>query len=154
MSLISILLLILIGLILLIIEILFVPGMILGFFSVILMIIGIYFSFKDYGTTTGLAVLLATTVASILAVYWAFHSSLWKKLQVSESIDGKSNVLDEDAVKTGDTGKTLSRLNPAGKILINSRILEAHALEGFIDENKNIRVIKLVHNKIIVVPEE
>ena len=149
MSLTAITLLILTGLILLLLEILFVPGMVLGFISVILMIIGIIFSFKDYGTTTGLAVMAATGIASAAAVYWAFHSSLWKKLQVQSSIDGKANIISEE-IKIGDPGRTISRLNPTGKAFIKDQQVEVQALEGFIDQEKEITVAKLRQNKIFV----
>ena len=120
MTLTSIILLILLGISLLMLEILFVPGMVLGFISVILMLVGIYFSFSDYGTTTGIIVFAGTTVASILSVYWAFQSPLWKKLQVQSLVDGKANALADGKVNVGDTGKTISRLNPMGNALINN----------------------------------
>ena len=150
MTLTSILLLILLGLFLLMLEILFVPGMVLGFISVILMIVGIAFSFKDYGTTTGFIVLGATAVASAVAVYWAFNSGIWKKLQVQSSMDGKANVLEEGAVKVGDHGKTISRLNPMGKALINNLQVEVHTQDGFIDQEQEIAVVKMEQNKIFV----
>ena len=150
MSLLSIILLILIALFLLMLEILFVPGMVLGFISVILMIVGIIFSFKDYGTTTGILVLCGTTIASIASVYWAFNSSIWKKMQVQSSIDGKANVIEEGAVKIGDSGKTISRLNPMGKALINNLQVEVQATEDFIDEEKEIIIEKINQNKIFV----
>ena len=150
MSITSIILLLLIGIFLLILEILFVPGMVLGFISVILMIIGIIFSFKDYGTTTGIIILTTTTIATALAVYWAFRSPLWKKLQVQSLIDGKANMVEEGAVKVGDEGKTISRLNPIGKALINNLTLEVLTQDGFIDQEKDIVVIKVLNNKIYV----
>lgn len=150
MSLTAIILLILTGLILLMLEILFVPGMVLGFISVILMIVGIIFSFKDHGTATGIAVLVGTVAASAASVYWAFNSALWKKLQVQSTVDGKANVIEEGAVKVGDTGKTISRLNPTGKILVNTIQAEAQAMEGFIDQDKEITIIKIQANKIFV----
>ena len=151
MTLTSIILLILIGLILLLLEILFVPGMVLGFIAVILMMVGIIFAFKDYGTTAGLIVLTATAVATAAAVYWAFQSSLWKKLQIQSSIDGKANDLKEGTINAGDEGKTISRLNPIGKALINNIQIEVHSSTGeFIDENKEITVVKVQQNKIFV----
>ena len=150
MSLTSIILLILIGLILLILEILFVPGMVLGFISVILMLVGIIFSFKDYGTLTGWIVLASTTASSLAAVYWAFHSGIWKKLQVQSSMDGKANVVEAGAINVGDTGKTISRLNPTGKAFINNIQLEVQAVDGFIDQEKEITVVKVQQNKIFV----
>ena len=150
MSLFSIILLIVIGLFLLMLEILFVPGMVLGFISVILMIVGIIFSFKDYGTETGIIVLSGTTIASIASVYWAFNSSIWKKMQVHSSIVGKANMIEEGSVKIGDSGKTISRLNPMGKALINNILVEVQATEDFIDEEKEITIEKIHQNKIFV----
>ena len=150
MSLTAIILLIIIGLGLLMLEILFVPGMVLGFISVILMIVGIIFSFKDYGTTTGIVVLSGTTIASIASVYWAFNSGIWKKMGVQSHIDGKANVLEEGAVNAGDTGKTISRLNPMGKAFINNLQVEVHAQDDFIDQDKEISVVKIQQNKIFV----
>ena len=150
MSLTAIILLILIGLILLMLEILFVPGMVLGFISVILMIVGIIFSFKDYGATTGIIILCGTTIATIASVYWAFNSGIWKKMGVQSHIDGKANVLEEGTINVGDAGKTISRLNPIGKAFINNLQVEVHAQDDFIDHDKEILVVKVQQNKIFV----
>lgn len=150
MTLTSIILLILIALFLLILEILFIPGMILGFISVILMLIGVIFSFKEYGTSIGIITLVATGAATAAAVYWAFNSPLWKKLQVKTLIDGKANMIIKDKIKAGDVGKTISRLNPMGKALINNIQVEVQVIENFIDEEKEIEVIKILGNKIWV----
>ena len=131
-------------------EILFVPGMVLGFISVVLMIVGIIFSYKDYGNTIGTIVLSGTAIVTTISVYLAFKSNVWKKLQVHSSMDGKANVLEEGAVKIGDTGKTISRLNPIGKVLINNLQVEVQSLDGFIDQEKDITVIKVQQNKIVV----
>ena len=65
-------------------------------------------------------------------------------------MDGKANVLEEGAVKIGDSGKTISRLNPMGKAFINNLQVEVHAQDDFIDQDKDIIVIKVQHNKIFV----
>lgn len=150
MTLTSIILLILLGIFLLMLEILFVPGMVLGFISVILMIVGIIFSYKDYGTTIGTIVLAGTAITTAIAVYMAFKSNIWKKLGVQSAIDGKANVLEEGAVNIGDSGKTISRLNPIGKAFINKLQLEVQAQDGFIDEEKEVTIVKIQHNKIYV----
>ena len=150
MSLTAIILLILVGLFLLILEILFIPGMVLGFISAILMLVGVIFSFKDYGTTTGIIVLFATASVTVATVYWAFHSPLWKKLKVQSLMDGKANALADGKINVGDTGKTISRLNPMGKAMINNMQVEVQVIEGFIDQDTDITVIKVGQNKIYV----
>ena len=120
MSLLSIILLILIGIILLIAEILFVPGMVLGIFATALIVLGIFFSFKNHGNTVGFTILGSSALTTATAVYWAFNSGLWKKLQVKSSIDGKANNAASGLIHEGDSGITISRLNPVGKAAINN----------------------------------
>ncbi len=150
MSLTAIVILILLGLFLLILEILFVPGMVLGFISVILMLVGIIFAYQDYGNMTGTIVLAGTGVVTAAAVYFSFKSNTWKKLGVHSTVDGKANVLEEGSVNVGDTGRTISRLNPIGNAFINNKQVEVHTQDGFIDEEKDIEVIKVQQNKILV----
>lgn len=150
MSLTAIIILILIGLFLLIMEILFVPGMVLGFVAVILMLVGIIFSYKDLGNTTGNIVLAGTIMGTIAAVYGSFKSNLWKKMGVQSVIDGKANTLKEGAIKVGDTGRTITRLNPTGKAFINNVQAEVQTQDGFLDEDREITVIKVLQNKILV----
>lgn len=150
MTLTSIVLLIFLGLLLLIMEILFVPGFVLGIVSVILMVVGIIFSYKDYGNSIGNLVLAGTAIITIAAVYLAFKSNVWKKLSVQSTIDGKANVMEEGTIKIHDSGKTISRLNPIGKAFINNRQIEVQTNEGFIDQDKDIIVIKVQQNKIFV----
>ena len=71
-------------------------------------------------------------------------------MQVQSSIDGKANVIEEGAVKIGDMGKTISRLNPIGKASINNLQVEVQSAEGFIDQEKEISVVKIHQNKIFV----
>lgn len=150
MTLTSILLLILLGIFLLMMEILFVPGFVLGIVSVILMIVGIIFSYKDYGNNVGNLVLAGTAIITIASVYLAFKSNVWKKLGVQSAIDGKANMREDGAIKTGDSGKTISRLNPMGKAFINNIQVEVQATDEFIDQDKDIIVIKVQQNKIFV----
>lgn len=114
------------------------------------MIVGIIVSYKDYGTTVGTLVLAGTAVVTLAAVYLAFKSNMWKKIGVRSTMEGKANLQQEDACKIGDTGKTISRLNPIGKAIINNLMLEVQTQDGFIDEQKDIVVIKIQHTKIFV----
>lgn len=149
MSLTAIILLILVGLMLLILEILFVPGMVLGIISIILMIAGVVVAYNDFGATTGTLVLSGTIVITLSAVYWAFRSNVWKKLQVHSFVEGKTNVLKAE-ISIGDTGKTISRLNPVGKASIRNQQVEVQGIDGFIDQDTEITVVKIQQNKIFV----
>ena len=65
------------------------------------------------------------------------------------SISSKVN-LQSNQVSVGDVGKSLSRINPMGKALFNNEFYEVASLGEMIDENKEIRIIDIQTNKIIV----
>ncbi len=150
MSLAVIILLILLGLILLVVEIFFLPGTtVAGVIAVGIIFTGIFLAYTHYGTAVGTAVMAGSVIAAGLLLYFSFRSGTWKKLQVHASIDSKANE-PEIEVKEGDTGVTISRINPMGKALINNRVVEVQSLDGLIDHNTEVVVFKAASNKIIV----
>ncbi len=150
MSLTAIIVLIALALILLVIEILFVPGMILGSISVIMMLVGVFLTYKYHGDTYGHVVLACTAVLGIGLTWWAFKSDVWTKVAVNSSVEGKANLIEHLGIAEGDVGTTISRLAPMGKALINSHTVEVSAYEGFIDQNSPVTVYKISSSKIIV----
>jgi membrane-bound ClpP family serine protease len=53
-------------------------------------------------------------------------------------------------IKDGDSGKSVSRLAPSGKAIINNEIVEVHTFGEFIDQEVEITVISVKDNKIFV----
>ena len=52
--------------------------------------------------------------------------------------------------KVGDKGKTSSALRPYGKAVFSDKFYEVKSSENFIDENKKIKIINILQDKIIV----
>ena len=146
-----ILVLIGLGLLMVLLEILIIPG---GGFAGILgfgmMAIGIYLSFSREGINAGFITLGVTLVLNIAALMLALRSKTWDKAMLKTNIDAKVNVIEVDKVRTGDTGLTISRCAPSGKALINDEYYEVHARSEFIEEEQKIEVIKIEGNKIII----
>lgn len=67
-------------------------------------------------------------------------------------VDGKVDSFDTENIRVGDTGKTIGRLAPSGKVRVNNEVVEAQSTGGYIDHNTDIRVLKILTNKIIVEP--
>ena len=150
MSEILIALFIFLGLGLLIFELLVIPGTtVVGIVGFILMVVGIWQSFAHYGTSVGFAVLSGSVILSILGVYLSLRSNTWKQAMLHSSISSKVN-LQSNQVSVGDVGKSLSRINPMGKALFNNEFYEVASRGEMIDENKEIRIIDIQANKIIV----
>ena len=155
MSVTLIIILILLGIVLFLIEFLLVPGItVAGIGGAILMISGVVLGYYFHGATAGNLILLGTVVISVLTIYFVLKSRTWKKVMLDTKIDGKVNLLDRDTgkINIGDTGVSITRLNPMGKIKVNGEYYEAQAVNQLVDENTPVIVSKISGNKIIVKP--
>ena len=154
MSLTVILVLIVLGLILLLIEILVLPGTaIIGLAGAGLIIASVYSAYNSLGTEMGHIILGGTILTSILVIYFSLKSNTWKKLMLKTELTGKVPNLAENLIKIGDNGTSSSRLAPIGKALINDQYVEVHSVDGFVDENQEITVVQMETNKIFVKPK-
>ena len=153
MTVFAIILLIFLGLLLLLIEFAVLPGVtIAGIGGFILLGFSVYMAFSEYGTGIGFLTLTFVLVASPLMIYYLFKSKTGKKMILDSQIDGKVEGVNSLKIKSGDTGKTIGRLVPSGKVRVNGEVVEAHSVSGFVDHNTEIRVLKILSNKIIVEP--
>ncbi|MBW6459410.1 MAG: hypothetical protein K0B08_02450 [Bacteroidales bacterium] len=143
--------LILIGLLFLVLEILVIPGAgFAGIVGFILITIGVWQSYAVYGAMTGHLVLGGTFLLTIVTLALSLRGGTWRKLMLSTEIDSKVNLVDSEKIKVGDTGKTISRLAPMGKALINGEFYEVRTDGEFIDQHTDIVVEKIEVNKINV----
>jgi membrane-bound ClpP family serine protease len=146
---------IIIGLIFLALEILVIPGVgIAGIIGFILIAVGVWQTYSGHGMVAGHLVLAGTFVLTVLTLVLSLRGKTWRRLALSTSIDSKVNLIDEENVKPGDEGKTVSRLAPMGKALINGEFYEVSTNGDFIDQQTDIVVLKIDHNKIIVKRKE
>jgi membrane-bound ClpP family serine protease len=146
---------IILGLVFLALEILVIPGVgVAGIIGFILIAVGVWQSYAAHGVVAGHLVLGGTLVLTVLTLWLSLRGKTWRKLTLSTSIDSKVNVIDEEKVKAGDIGKTVSRLAPMGKAQINGEFYEVSTNGDFIDQQTEIEVLKIDHNKIIVKRKE
>lgn len=153
MSVFAIILLILLGLILLLIEFAVIPGVtIAGIGGFLLLAASVYIAFSEYGTGVGFLTLTFVLIAAPAMVFYFFKSRAGKKMILESKIDGKVENIVEEKVKVGDIGKALGRLAPMGKAKIAGTVVEVQSTGSLIDQNTEIRVLKIQSNKIIVEP--
>jgi len=151
MSLTLIIVLILAGLVFLILEMLVIPGTtIIGISGFALIVFSIWESYHSLGTPMGHYILVGTVFFVIIAFYFSLKSKTWDRLMLHTSILGKVNEIDTVAVQMGDEGKSISRLSPSGKALINEELYEVHTNGEFIDQETSIVVTHFSDNKIFV----
>ena len=127
------------GLALVALEIVALPGAVSGICGGVLVFIGVWQTYVQYGATAG----NITLIASIFA-------GTWKRFSLKEESDSKVNQVDTSTIKIGAQGKSISRLAPAGKALFGDELVEVHSEEGFIDEGQTVEVIDIEGYRIIV----
>ncbi len=153
MTIFTIVLLILLGLVLLLIEFALIPGVtIAGIGGFLLLGASVYIAFTDLGTIPGLITLAVVLIAAPIMIFYFFKSRTGKKMILEKNIEGKVDALDTKKVTVGATGKTIGRLAPMGKVKVNGEVVEAQSTGSFIDHNTEITVLKIESNKIIVEP--
>jgi membrane-bound ClpP family serine protease len=139
------------GILLLVVEIVLVPGTTLvGLAGVILLGIGIWLGFRDLGTIYGYWMLGGSVVLTALFVYYGLKKQTWQKFTLTTVNKAKVN---EDAVpelQIGETGKTLSSLRPSGTGFFHGEPYEVTTNGEFLPTGSEIRIIKIVLHKIIV----
>lgn len=140
----------LLGIILLTLEIVALPGGVAGIFGVVLIGFGVWQTYAVFGNTVGTIVLLCAIALCVLLLMLFMKRKTWSRFSLNEESDSKVNQL-EPSVKVGARGVTISRLAPTGKALFDGEQMEVHAVNKFIDPDRPIEVVDIEGYRIDVV---
>jgi len=145
--------LIVLGMILFIVEIIFIPGTtVVGIAGFLCSVYGIYLSYDYFGTTGGTLVLFGAVIFNGGAIVYAFKTKSWERFSLKDINSGRFNEDQEIQLKIGDQGTTVSSLKPIGKAIFSDKELEVRSEGTYIRENQEIEIIKIDNKKIIVKP--
>jgi membrane-bound ClpP family serine protease len=151
MSIFSISVIILVGILLFLVEFLIIPGIsfagVAGFLTVAG---GVFCGYFYHGSTVGSLILLASVLIMSLMFYLALKYKTWQKLSLTAMVDGKVGLVEENMIHIGDEGKTVSKLSPIGNALFNEKIYEVRSNGNYIDSNVKIRIKQIEGNKIFI----
>jgi len=145
-----IIILIVVGIILLVLEILVVPGGILGIAALGMIGFGVYSAYEVYGSTTGHIVLVVSVAATVAAVYYSLKSGVWHRIASKGKIDSKANEVDSTHVQVGTIGVTISDIRPMGTALFGVEKYEVSSEGEKIPVHSDITVMRIEGNKIII----
>jgi len=153
MSILAIILLIILGLVLLLLEFVVLPGITIAGVGGFLLLAGsVFIAFAELGTVAGFITLAVVLILSPLMVYYFFKSRAGKKMILDSKIDSKIENSTPGNFAVGDKGLTIGRLAPMGKIKINGEVVEAQSSGEYINEQTEIQIVKIHLNKIVVEP--
>ncbi len=150
----AIIFLIILGIVLLLVEFLIIPGItIAGIGGFLCLAAGIFAAYYGHGVQVGNITLVSALVAVVLSFVVVFKSRTWKKIMLESNINGTVGDVKHDvSFKVGDRGKAITRLAPIGKAMINDKIVEAKSITGFVDENTEIEIVKIQNTNVVVKP--
>jgi membrane-bound ClpP family serine protease len=141
------------GLLLIVIEIVFIPGTtIVGIFGGILSAYSVVKAYTDFGVETGHVFLLVNVVAGISILIICFRSGVWSKFANKSVSDGKVMEDLDLELAIGDEGETLSDLRPIGKAVFKDKTYEVQTLGALCNHPSKIIIIDISRHKIIVQP--
>lgn len=145
--------LILAGIVLIIAEVVFIPGTtIVGLLGAVFMVAGIIFAYRQYGNQVGFYVMLGTGVTTALALYLSFRNGAWNKLANKSAIKSKVNEGLTAKLSEGEEGVTVSALRPIGTADFQGKIFEVKTGGEYVENAMRIRIVKIRSNDIIVEP--
>lgn len=145
--------LILFGLVLLVVEIIFIPGTtIVGLIGFVIMAVGVGLSFNYFGSTAGWSTFAGAAVTSGLVLYYSFKSNVWGRFALKSTSLGKVNEGEAEELSPGLEGVTVSALRPVGKAELANRTYEVKTIGSFVEVGTKVRIIKILSNQIIVEP--
>lgn len=151
MELFYILLLIVLGLLFLVAEIVFLPGISIGgLLAMVCYGSAIYLSFGNYGTVGGVLAIVVVVVVSVVATAVSLRAKTWQRFSLRQQIRSSSMPSPCDEVKPGDRGVTLSRLSPMGKVEIGGRVYEAKSTGSYVDPRREVEVVGFENFSVIV----
>ncbi len=143
--------LLLIGLILLLIEILFIPGTtVVGIFGFLVSGAGIFFAFLNFDYSVALGITGISLVINFGAVWYGFSSGVWKKFSLKSTQSGGAFDGRTDGLEVGMKGLAVSDIKPYGKASFKELWVEVKSESGFIEVNSPVTIVKIENNKISV----
>ena len=143
--------LLILGIILVLVEVLFIPGTTLvGVLGVIVTAVGIYYGFLSFERDVAFTILGCTLIGNLVVIVYGFRSGAWERFSHKDTITSRSFDDRLIGLEVGQTGTTLSDFRPFGKVEIGDKVYEAKSEEGFLSVGTAVYIEKLEDNKIIV----
>lgn len=145
--------LVILGLALIIVEVIFVPGTtVVGIFGFVLAGYGVYEAFNYFGKTTGTIVLAVSGIIGFGVLIYALKSGAWTKLALKDEHHSRTNDDFKLALEVGQMGTLVSSAKPIGKAAFDDKEIEVRTNGQYLAENTPITISRIDSNKIYVEP--
>ncbi|MFN8288559.1 MAG: NfeD family protein [Chitinophagales bacterium] len=148
-----ILAIILVGLLLIFLEIFFIPGTTLfGIAGGVAVVAGVLLMYSYYGQKAGNITMIISLTAVFVSIALGFRVIQTNKLAMKGTIDSRVNDAEVSFLNVGDTGTTITELRPNGKAVFGNNKLDVYSTGDYVKRDTAIEIIKITGNKILVQP--
>lgn len=146
--------LVLVGLLLLVAELVLLPGIsVAGIGAILAFGAAAFLGYINYGFWWGSVVLTVIILLSVLAVVISLRANTWRRLSLNTTIDSTSTPTpEENHIHIGQQGTTVTRLAPMGKAVFDGVTVEAKVMDSFIDPRQPVEAIAFDNTVVIVKP--
>lgn len=148
-----IIILIVVGLLLLLVETLLIPGFaVTGILGIACMGGACWLAFTNIGTTAGVIVTIFCILLAAALIIWVMRSSTWKKATLNTKIDEKVDVnAGKTGIAVGTRGTAVTRLAPMGMARFEDGTkAEVSSASGFVDQGCEVEVSAVEGEKIFI----
>lgn len=143
--------LVLVGLVLILAEILLIPGVgVAGILGLLSLGGSCYYSFYEFGNLTGGIVTGVNALLLVITLIYVLRAKTWKRMSLETNIDSKAVDDDSSYIAVGDKGQTVTRLAPVGMVRFGERTVEVKALEGILESGTDVEVVMIEDCRIYV----
>lgn len=135
--------LIVIGIVLLVAELVLLPGIsVAGIAAFVSFAVAIFYGFLHFGVLGGSIIVASIVILSIIAVVISLRANTWKRLSLKTTIESTSTPTPQQQnIRIGQRGETVTRLAPMGKVRFGNLTIEAKSIDRFLDPHQTVEVI-------------
>lgn len=144
-------LIVLVATLLLVVEVMLIPGFgFTGILGAATMIGAVAYSFFVIGSLAGWITLLVTIAICVALFVWALYGKSLDKVALKKKIE--STVKEDELTRfsVGDKGVSRTRLALIGEAEINGLIVEVKSESGLIDEGRPVEIVRISGDTVFV----
>lgn len=138
------------GFILIILDIMIIPGGLVGTLGAILIVATIHNGYKLLGAGFALNVSIITTIIALIIAYTTIKFKLWRVVSHQESASGYTPFAGGMKELIDQEGETITPLRPAGMIKIGEKRYNAMSNGEMIETKSKVKVIGVSGGQLVV----
>ncbi|MDR2912745.1 MAG: serine protease [Alistipes sp.] len=144
-------LLIVVGGLMLIAELVLMPGITVAAIGALGCYGGAaYMAYTRHGVVGLLVVVAAVIVLTVAATWFSLRARTWQRFALGDKIESRSQEAPERKVKVGARGVALGRLAPMGTVVVDGVGYEAKTTGEFVDQHTEVEVVGFENFNIVV----